>query len=1014
MESLMSAPRTIEQLVEKFHRGIEFYKSPDYNETQVRVEFVNPLFTALGWPVTDSRVVAHEARVLVDGKPKRPDYAFYIHGTARFFVEAKKPFVNLKDNPESAYQVRRYGWSARLPVSHLTDFEEFNLYDCRFRPDQKDPAHKSRLRYFHYEQYLDQWDEIEALLAYDAVREGSLEALVEETKVRGALPVDASFLQEIERWREMLAKDIALHQPDLTHRELNHAVQMTIDRIVFLRICEDRGIEPYANLKRFGTREGAYEELKRLFRHADSKYNSGLFHFTYEAGREGEPDGLSLNLHISDEPLHTIIQNLYYPNSPYEFSVIETQLLGQVYERFLGKVIELSPGGQVEVVEKPEVRKAGGVFYTPDYIVKYVVQQTLAPLVEGKTPAEVDGLKILDPACGSGSFLIGAYQYLMDWYLNYYRQNHLQAALKAGLLREVLFDDALPQYKLAVAEKRRILCNNLYGVDLDQQAVEVTKLSLLLKMLEGENAESAQPRLLSDRILPDLSSNIKWGNALIGPDFYDGKQLNLFEEEDFYRVRVFDWHDPVNGFGTIMQRGGFDAVIGNPPYVRIQVIQETAPLTVAYYKQQYRSAQKGNYDLYVTFVERALQLLNASGRMGYILPHKFFNAQYGMPLRNLLAEGKHLAGVIHFGDLQIFAGASTYTCVLMLTQAQQETFRFSKVENLKQWLEFNQAVEGYIEAEKVTSSEWNFVVGAKSSIYEKLLATPIKLADIAKPFVGLQTSADTVFLFEQFEKLSNGNYLAYSKALKSNVELEAGLFKPVIRSGYIGRYNARPTALVLFPYEFQEGKAQLITPEKMTREYPLIWEYLLENKKLLSAREHGKFAGRGWYQLYPKNLDFWEEPKLMLPYMITQLSAYLDMGNNYFVNVTTGGFGVKISPEYGKLEYFTGLLNSKLLDTFLKLISTNFRGGYFAANKQFLDQLPIRLIDFNCPSEKMLHDEMVKLVERMLDLHDQLPSVSGQARKVLEALIAATDRDINALVYQLYDLTPEEIAIVEG
>lgn len=486
----MSAPATVKGLIQEFAQHIHELKSPLYDEAKVRRDFVDPFWEALGWDVHNQQrrsEVVFEDRVNIDGRVKHPDYAFLTGRQRRFFVETKKPAINLRDNPEPAFQVRRYGWSAKLPVSVLTDFEEFAIYDCRIQPNHKDQPHVGRLKLYHYQEYADKWDEIADLFHYESVQHNRLDELVQTVKHKGTMTVDDAFLREMEQWRVMLAQDIAFHNRGLTQRQINMAVQATIDRIVFLRICEDRGIEGYGRLYAYANGRAVYANLTQLFRQADEKYNSGLFHFKSERGRE-EPDQLTLTLAISDDTLQMIINRLYYPNSPYEFSVLPADILGQVYERFLGKVIELTPSGGAIVTEKPEVRKAGGVYYTPTYIVDYIVQNTMGKLVEGKTPDEVARLRILDPACGSGSFLIGAFEFLLNWHRDWYTVHTPAQHVKVERLRQL--DDG--GYALTTSEKRRILLNNLYGVDLDQQAVEVTKLSLLLKVLEGETAATAQ------------------------------------------------------------------------------------------------------------------------------------------------------------------------------------------------------------------------------------------------------------------------------------------------------------------------------------------------------------------------------------------------------------------------------------------------------------------------------------------------------------------------------------------
>lgn len=1016
----MTAPDRVRQLVETFEQNIHDYHSRK-NETELRRQFLDPFFEALGWDVDNrkgyderSKEVAHEYSVEIDGQQKKADYAFRIgRDTFDFLVEAKKPSVRIESNFEAAYQLRRYGWSAGLPINILTDFEHLAVYDCRTRPNySKDKVGTGLLTLIHYKEYVERWDEIAGLYSPDAIRRGALDKYKDALKgKKGTQEVDDAFLEEIENWREGLARNIATRNKrlNLNEEQVNFAVQMTIDRIIFLRIAEERGMEKDRLLFELADDRDIYHGLLDLFRKADARYNSGLFHFRKDHEREN-PDTLTPNLEIDDKVLKDIIKDLYYP-SPYAFNYIPTEILGSVYERFLGKVIRLTAGGNAKVEEKPEVRKAGGVYYTPTYIVEYIVRNTVGTLLEGKTPEQVAGLKIVDPACGSGSFLLGAYQYLLDWHLDWYVRNDLDKQLKK---KSILTADQ-KTYRLSIDEKKRILLNNIHGVDLDAQAVEVTKLSLLLKVVE----DPGQLKMFEEgHILPNLNHNIRNGNALIGTDYFSGQMFG--DVDEMKRVKPFDWKGE---FPEVFKRGGFDAVIGNPPYIRIQAMQEWAPESVEFYKGHYQAAGKGNYDIYVVFVEKGLSLLNSTGRLGFILPHKFFNAQYGEPVRDLISRGKHLSKVVHFGDQQVFRGATTYTCLMFLNKHGSDEFEFTKVSDLAGWRSYQTSevsetseVSGVIQASNVNTAEWNFAVGEGAALFEKLSQMPVKLGDIAYIFVGLQTSADTVFLFKNSQKANLPQIQLHSKELDEDILIETGLLKPVIRSGEIGRYWASPSALVLFPYQTKESKAKLLTESELKAKYPKTWEYLLANRKLLSDREHGKFKDSGWYQLYPKNLDTWELPKIMLPYMVTRLSAFFDDNNYYFVNVTTGGFGVRINETFGSQKYVTGLLNSKLLDWFMKQVSTSFHGGYFAANKQFLVQLPIRTINFNDPAEKSMHDQMVSLVERMLALHKSAAreGIAPNEKELLQRQIKSTDRQIDELVYQLYGLTEEEKNIVEG
>jgi hypothetical protein len=640
----MFAPQIILELIERFDRNIEAYEFGKYNETQVRQEFINPFFKELGWDVDNTsgyaeayKDVIHEDAIKIGSANKAPDYSFRIGGTRKFFVEAKKPSVNIAEDIGPAYQLRRYAWSAKLPLSILTDFEEFAVYDSRIKPDKGDKASTARIMYCNYKDYPARWEEIVSIFSKEAVMKGSFDKYAETTKAKkGTASVDAAFLAEIDAWRQSLAQNIALRNTKLTQRELNFAVGKTIDRIIFLRICEDRGIELYGQLMAMQNGANVYKRLIEIYYDADDKYNSGLFHFKEEKERFEPPDDLTLSLSIDDKVLKDVFKSLYYPESPYEFSVLPADILGQVYEQFLSKVIYLTPGHRAKVEEKPEVRKAGGVYYTPTYIVEYIVRNTVGKLLEGRTPKSVEKLRILDPACGSGSFLIGAYQYLLDWHRDKYVKDNPEKYAKGK--NPKLYQKIRNEWRLTTTERKRILLNNIYGVDIDPQAAEVTKLSLLLKVLEGENEETIKSafKLFRERALPDLGNNIKCGNSLIGPDFYDGKQMTLLDTEEAQRVNVFDWQTE---FSEIFKAGGFDAVIGNPPWGASLSEEEKK-----YYSKQYSSFM-GNHESYLFFIEKATDLIKNTGISSYVTPDSWIKVPQAKELRRLILEKMNLISI---------------------------------------------------------------------------------------------------------------------------------------------------------------------------------------------------------------------------------------------------------------------------------------------------------------------------------------------------------------------------------
>ena len=1018
----MPAPESILKLCETFADHRDHYRSGHYNEAQLRKEFLDPFFAALGWDMDNTqghapqyRDVIHEDALRIGPHVKAPDCAFTLHGQRKFFLEAKKPAVNIKGDVDPAYQLRRYAWSAKMPLSILSDFEEFAIYDTRVKPVKNDPASKARTFYCTCDQYPEKWDEIAAIFSKSAILKGSFDKYADSNKKKkGTAEVDAAFLEEIERWRDLLARNLALRNPALTVRDLNFAVQKTIDRLVFLRICEDRGTEDYGRLRIVANGAQAYPRLLELFRTADQRYNSGLFHFAKEKGQAEEPDTLTPHLLLDDKVLKDIIVHLYYPDSPYEFSVLPADILGSVYEQFLGKVINLTAGHRAVVEDKPEVKKAGGVFYTPTYIVDYIVRQTVGPLLEGRTPKQIELIRILDPACGSGSFLIVAYQFLLDWYHRYYIAQNPEKLAKGKT--PVLVASRGGGWILTTAERKRILLAHIFGVDIDSQAVEVTKLSLLLKVLEGETAQSVQRELIHQRVLPDLGDNIKCGNSLIGSDFYAQPGLPDMDPDAHLRVNVFDW-DGKDGFPEIMKAGGFDAVVGNPPYIRIQTLRDTQPDAVEYFGHRYVSAAKGNYDIYVIFVERALALLNKDGRSGYILPNKFFSAEYGTPLRTLLSKGKHLKHIVHFGDQQIFSTATTYTCLLFLTKATSRSCRFIQVDDLHEWEHSCKGQRGEVLAEDIDGVAWNIYVGPAAKVMKRLLLQPRKLKDAAHLFVGLQTDADDVFILNEVSG-NKQQIECESAATGERHRFETSHLKPFLKGSLdIRRYGfSGASKWLVFPYQNSDGRSTLIPAAEYSEKFPLTWKYLEANRTRLAKRGKGKL-GPNWHgYVYKKNHARFQQPKILVPAIATGACFAWDaVGDYYFVGSGGGGgggYGIVLDPASGWSPLFLlGVLNSSLTTFFLKKTSSVFRGGYIALNRQYIEEIPLPAVQ----GETAAHDRIVTLVDKMLDLHRQRAVVkTPHEQTALDRQISATDAQIDRLVYDLYGLTAEEIKLVEG
>ena len=955
----MSVPHKILDLIERFERNYEAYKSGSYNETQVRREFIDPFFEALGWDVNNTqgyaeayKDVIHEDAVKVGGVTKAPDYSFRIGGTRKYFVEAKKPSIQIKDDPAPAFQVRRYAWSAKLPLSIVTDFEELAVYDCRIKPDCKDKADKARVKYYTFRQYTEKWDEIAAIFSRDAILKGSFDKYAESHKVkRGTAEVDSAFLEEIESWRDTLARNIALRNT-LGVRELNEAVQRTIDRIIFLRIAEDRGIEEYGSLRGICNGPNTFSRLRELFYKADDRYNSGLFHFRHEKGQAEPPDNLTISLTIDDKPLKDILKRLYYPDSPYEFAVLPADILGQVYEQFLGKVIRLTSDHRAVVEDKPEVKKAGGVFYTPTYIVEYIVKNTIGKLLEGKTPKQAESIRVLDPACGSGSFLLGAYQYLLDWHLAWYVGNDSEKWAKAK--KPAVHKGKGDAWHLTTAERKNILLNNIYGVDIDSQAVEVTKLSLLLKVLEGETGETLnqQMRLFHERALPDLGSNIKCGNSLIGPDFYDGRQMGLMNNEEMYRVNVFDWE---REFVAVFKASGFDAVIGNPPYGA-----KLSPDDIKYLRDKYHTSEY-QLDTYPLFIEKSHLIVKSSGYIGLIVPSAWVASNYDKSLRKLVGSETTITNVV-IAPKNTFINATVETLILIAKNIYHDNNNFM----VERW--DTPELTTYCLNQDCISVSNDFIIPVYSNNETNSIINKIRSSNPK-----LSTYVDAVWGVKVYQK-------GKGKPQQNGTESDTKVF----HSNDKTKTTHKP-----------------LIGGKDVKRFQIAW--------------HGPYVDYGVWLAEPRTPEWFVGSRILVREITANgiIQATIVEDEYVFSNSVDG---VRLKNEHLKLAFVLGIINSKFLSFFHSKTSANaFKGAFPKVLIKDIQNLPVPLIDFSNPTDKARHDQMVQLVEQMLSLHKQLPDTkAGHDQTHIHRQIDATDRQIDRLVYELYGLTDEEIAVVEG
>ena len=947
----------IKGLVEKFENNYKQFHSSDYNETLTRQDFINPFFEYLGWDISNKeglsqtyRDVIHEDKLKIGKETKAPDYSFRIGGNRVFFVEAKKPSRNLKEDADAAYQIRRYAWSGKLAVSILTDFEEFAIYDCSKKPSPNDKASMSRIEYINYEDYLNRFDFLYDTFAKENVLRGSLEKYNADTKSKkGTESVDIDFLNSLDDLRTKLASNISKLN-SLSLRDLNFAVRHIIDRIIFLRVAEDRGVENYGDLREACFGNNYYKNIVEIFKKADGKYNSGIFDFS--------KDKITQNIEVDNKVIKEIINDLYYPKSPYEFSVISVEIIGNAYEQFLGKTITIGNNSKAKIELKPEVRKAGGVYYTPEYIVDYIVENTVGEKIKGKTPKEIANIKIVDPACGSGSFLIGAYKYLLNYHREYYSKQGKKKFL--GSKEDAITEDG----ELALWVKKQILINNIFGVDIDSNAVEVTKLSLLLKCMENETPASIMNNqsLFNERALPSLDENIKCGNSLIGNDFYSGGDSLNIDIETQYKINCFDWEDE---FKNVFACGGFDVVIGNPPYVFIKYV-DWADDVKDYFSSNYditnkdnksKSNQSGKINLYTLFIFRAIKLLKENGLFSFIVPNGLLRTTTYDMARKFILDNYHIDLIADLKD-GVFKGVTAPTII----------FKFSKSHSNDDTkiIDANCLVDGFVNESKYhyinqsiflknTSYAFNIFLDSKeNSFFEKIENSNMYLGDICSHIIaGIDCKQEQILS----EMVDNP------------------LCKKLLKGKNIKKYKIEFDNNYLI---FERKKLNRARPDE-------VWN---SDKKIITQRISGG--------LHP-------------------IIAALDT-ENYYSFASTNLIIIKDEfKDIYSYELICALLNSKLINFYYVKNFTNASTLTVNISKTFLEKIPLPLIDLNNKEDKEMHDKIVNLVDNIIALNKKLSAEKNpNSITIINRQINALDKQIDALVYKLYNLNDEEIKIIEG
>lgn len=952
---------TIQELINKYQSNRDYYLTATYNETLLRSDFLDPFFELLGWDIKNNAGKPSNEREVILEEPlkahatatsKKPDYTFRLFSERKFFVEAKKPSVHIENSDETARQIRRYGYTAKLKISVLSNFEHLVIYDCSEKVNKDDSFSKSRIKIYHYTDYVDKSEEIHTFLSKEAVYSGSFDEIWKDIAVQIQLhSVDDLFLEHINHWRLLLGAEIIKYQSDISEDVLNDYVQSYINSIIFLRVCEDRNLEDYQTLLNFANLED-FNALIEKFKQADRKYNSGLF-------EQNLSDEIIQNI---SSVFWTIIKELYYPESPYSFSVFASDILGNIYEIFLAEKLAIIDN-EIGLVPKPEnVDK--DVITTPTFIINDILRQTLNPYCNGKSDNEIKLIKLADIACGSGAFLLESYQQINDLLIDYFLQND----------KTKLIQTSIDTYKLPFQTKKEILLNCIYGVDKDYNAVEAAKFGLLLKLLESEDSSSIGTK---NPILPNLSGNIFYGNSL----------LDSVPEDKIQIINPFI-------FGNLR----FDIIVGNPPYMKAEDMKTITKHEYPLYNLKYQTAYK-QYDKYFLFIERSIELLTENGILGYIIPNKFMKVGAAKKLRGLLSDNKLINRIISFGANQLFGNKTTYTCILILNNGENEQCEYYEVKSLKHWKirDYSQDDFDTILNKELTDDTWALVPGYLKPIYNSILEQSITLEELVGKeniFNGIQTSASIIYILKPTKE--DDDYVWFEKN-KQEYQIEKSFLKPYFETprnknedGLCTYRPFQPNRYVIYPYQRTDEGLQFIEIDELQENYPFAYAYLMENKDVLANPKRDikpeTETENEWYRYgRHQSLENCDVPAKIIVGVLSVGDKYaIDYYGTLISSGGTAGYCMITLPANSKysIYYLQALLNSKYLEWFSALYGEVFRGGYIARGTKVLMKLPIHTINFDNKEEKSKHDTIAINQQRLIELQQKIDNNQRNRREL--------------------------------
>jgi len=993
--NLEDAFKKVAELVKDFDKHKGFYLTQEYQEQEARRDFIDKFWIALGWDVNhESQKNPYEQEVKVERKDhavsqRKADYAFYLSPNFRdvqFYVEAKKPFGDI-GTPDNYFQIIRYGWHSDTKLGVLHDFEQFEIVDTRRKPDL-DCAEQQVIKKYRYQDYLkkDIFSEIYYLFSKEALLNNSLNKYVEQLPKKKGLKqlkllgdnterIDSRFLEMLDTHRATLAKAIKSENSSFDGDILTELVQRILDRLVFIRFLEDKLIEPRYIISELGLKKDIWSDFISESRRLDSIYNGIVFKKNEILDSE--------KFRIDKDLFASVCEDISHKNTIFDFNLIPIHILGSIYERFLGKRIEAT-AKRVSIESKDKVRKSSGIYYTPEDVVNFIVDETLSPLVKNKTPSQVDKLKIIDIACGSGSFLLGVYDYLIRFYTKYYNENPSKAK-KGDLV------DREDGFHLSFSKKRDILINNVFGVDIDSQAVEVAQLSLYLKLLAEETPASARNFQMEfhQTLLPTLNKNIICGNSLIGSNIFSS---SLFPSDQEKTLNPFDFNI---GFADIIKNGGFDLVLGNPPYLNVDDEWGKKDVRLTYLKENYPHIYNDKTDILFYFFAKAAEL--SKDQVGFIVSRAYLQAFKADKLRHFLASKFPTLKIYDFQNYNIFEGVGITTCITFLSKYGKD-YQYYKLNEGSNPFPLNRLEKDFskrfsfyeVPKGSLTEKPWEFTSSEDRKVNTKIDQIGEPLGSFLEIGQGMQTGLNDVFgskTKSDMKMLHVESKQSYRRARNSDIEsfYVHDSDEWLIYVEDVDEFSSLPKQLQSY---FEKNKAEL-------------------RERAACIRGNCKW----WKFTWPLSKELYKRKRIICPYLATfNKFALVDNENILGLTDTTVIFE---NNQKEDLLYILGLLNSKLLTFRFRSIGKMKGGGVLEYFWNSIKKIPIKRIDFNKKNEKEMHDKVVALTSQLLktknDLHN---SKTDKDKQYLLNKYDSLFNNLNELVFELYKIDAKEQELI--